>query len=55
VLTHTVELPDSERFECEIQFYDLAIYGRLGESFGDVYEALSADRPPPAARWESAR
>jgi single-stranded DNA-binding protein len=33
VLTHTTEPPDPERFECELQFYNVAIYGPLGESF----------------------
>jgi single-stranded DNA-binding protein len=38
VLTHTVELPDSERFSAEIQFYNVAIYGPLGESFAAVWK-----------------
>jgi single-stranded DNA-binding protein len=38
VLTHTVELPDNERFSAEIQFYNAAIYGPLGESFAALYE-----------------
>jgi single-stranded DNA-binding protein len=37
VLTHTVELPDNERFSAEIQFYNVAIYGPLGESFMAAY------------------
>jgi len=37
VLTHTVELPDSERFSAEIQFYNVSIYGPLGESFAALY------------------
>jgi single-stranded DNA-binding protein len=37
VLTHTVEPPDAERFECELQFYNVAIYGPLGESFMAAY------------------
>ena len=38
VLTHTVDLPDSERFVAEIQFYNAAIYGPLGESFAAVWK-----------------
>jgi single-stranded DNA-binding protein len=38
VLTHTTEPPDAERFECELQFYNVAIYGPLGESFMTVYQ-----------------
>jgi single-stranded DNA-binding protein len=38
VLTHTVEPPDAERFECELQFYNVAIYGPLGESFMAAYK-----------------
>jgi single-stranded DNA-binding protein len=38
VLTHTVELLDNERFSAEIQFYNAAIYGPLGQSFAAVYE-----------------
>jgi single-stranded DNA-binding protein len=33
VLTHTTEPPDPEHFSAEIQFYNVAIYGPLGESF----------------------
>jgi hypothetical protein len=38
MLTHTVELPGNERFSAEIQFYSVAIYGPLGESFAPVYK-----------------
>jgi single-stranded DNA-binding protein len=37
VLTHTVDLPNNERFSAEIQFYNVAIYGPLGESFMAAY------------------
>jgi hypothetical protein len=36
MLTHTVQLPGNERFSAEIQFYSVAIYGPLGESFAAV-------------------
>jgi len=39
ILTHTVELPGNERFSAEIQFYNVSIYGPLGESFAAVYQA----------------
>jgi hypothetical protein len=38
VLTHTVELPGDERFSAEIQFYNVSIYGPLGESFAAVWK-----------------
>jgi len=38
VLTHTVELPHNERFSAEIQFYNVSIYGPMGESFTAVYQ-----------------
>ena len=38
MLTHTVELTGNERFSAEIQFYSVAIYGPLGESFAAVYK-----------------
>ena len=39
VLTHTVELPDNERFSAEIQFSNVSIYGPLGESFAAVWKS----------------
>ena len=49
MLTHTVELPGNERFSAKIQFYNVAIYGPLGESFAAVYKAIR--RSSSTAAW----